>query len=395
MHSRLAAIDVLRVGSIGLRSRRLRALLSALGICIGIAAVVGVLGISSSSQARLLAQLDSLGTNLLTVSPGTQLGGGQANLPQTAPGTIRRLSNVQQVAATGLVQNVNAFRTDKIPSIDTGAIAVRAVDVDLPQTLGAGVAHGTFLNPATARYPAAVLGAAAAQYLGITDVRFPIQIWVGGQWFSVVGVLDPIVLASNFDRSVLVGYPAAERYLHFDGQFTTVFLRADPDHVREVQDLLPRTADAGHPEQVSVSRPSDVLSARAAAQTTYTSLFIGLGAVALLVGGVGVANVMVVAVLERRSEIGLRRALGATRGHVGEQFLTESVLLSGIGGAAGVALGALATAAFAIGNGWLIVVPPVAVWGGLGAALLVGAIAGLYPALRASRLAPTEALRTT
>jgi putative ABC transport system permease protein len=394
VRSRLAASDVLRVGSIGLRARRLRAALSALGVAIGIAAIVGVLGISASSQANLLAQLDRLGTNLLTVSPGQQLGGGQAFLPPAAPGMIRRVGPVLHVSATGVVPAAAVFKTDKVPTYQTGGIAVRATDVDLPGTLGVAVAHGAFLNAATARYPAAVLGASTAQYLGIADVRQPVQILVAGRWFAVVGILGPVTLAPELDRSVFVGYPAAERYLGFDGEYSSIYLRTDPEQVLDVQAVLARTADPEHPEEVAVSRPSDALAARAAAQTAYTTLFVGLGAVALLVGGVGIANVMFVSVLERRSEIGLRRALGATRGHVGAQFLTESVLLSLGGGAAGVALGAGATVAYASANQWLVVVPAVAVWGGLGAALLVGATAGLYPALRAARLAPTEALRS-
>ena len=394
MKSRLLLSDVLRDGSLGLRARRLRASLSALGVAIGVAAIVGVLGISASSQADLLAQLDRLGTNLLTVAPGQHLGGGQAYLPQTAPGMIRRVGPVLRVSATGVVPGVNVFKTDKVPQYQTGGISVRATDLDLPDTLGASVTHGVFLNTATARYPAVVLGASVAQYLGVTDVRDPIELLIGGRWFTVVGILAPIALAPELDRSVFVGYPAAEQYLGFDGEFTSVYLRTDPTQVTDVQAVLARTASPAHPEEVAVSRPSDLLAARAAAQAAYSALFIGLGAVALLVGGVGIANVMFVSVLERRSEIGLRRALGAARGHIGIQFLTESALLSLLGGAVGVAIGAAVTIGYASTHHWMVVVPPVAVWGGLASALVLGVVAGLYPALRAARLAPVDALRT-
>jgi putative ABC transport system permease protein len=356
--------------------------------------VVGVLGISSSSQARLLADLDTLGTNLLTVSPGVQLSGSPAFLPETAPGMIGRLPATRQVAALGLLPNVNAYRSDKIPSTDTGGIAVRAADLSLLSTLGATVAHGKFLNVATASYPAAVLGTSAAQYLGIADLRHGIQIYVAGQWFTVLGIVAPISLDPLLDRSVFVGYPAAEQYLHVRREYSIVYLRTDPDRVLDVRALLPRAANPAHPESVTVSRPSEVLEARLAAQTAYTSLFIGLGAIALLVGGVGVANMMLIAVLERQSEIGLRRALGATRGHVGAQFITEAMLLSGLGGLAGVTLGTLATTAFAIVNGWMLLMPLSAVLGGLSCALLMGGVAGLYPAMRAARVTPTEALRS-
>jgi len=392
--SRVLLSDVLRDGSLGLRARRLRSSLSALGIAIGVAAIVGVLGISASSQADLLARLDRLGTNLLTVGPGQHFGGGQAYLPQMAPGMIRRVGPVLRVSATGVVPGMSVFKTDKVPQYQTGGISVRATDLDLPDTLGASVADGVFLNAATARYPAVVLGASVAQYLGITDVRDPIEILIGRRWFTVVGILAPIALAPELDRSVFVGYPAAEQYLGFDGEFTSVYLRTDPAQVTDVQAVLARTASPAHPEEVAVSRPSDALAARAAAQAAYSTLFVGLGAVALLVGGVGIANVMFVSVLERRSEIGLRRALGATRGHIGTQFLAESALLSLLGGAVGVGIGAAVTVGYASTHHWTVVVPAVAVWGGLASALVLGMVAGLYPALRAARLAPVVALRT-
>ncbi len=143
-----------------------------------------------------------------------------------------------------------------------------------------------------------------------------------------------------------------------------------------------------------MSRPSDALAAQQAADETFTGLLLGLGAVALLVGGVGVANTMVISVLERRPEIGLRRSLGATRGQIRVQFLAESLLLSVLGGVTGVLLGLGVTALYASTQGWPTVVPLWAAGGGLLATLLIGAVAGLYPAMRAARLSPTEALST-
>ena len=164
--------------------------------------------------------------------------------------------------------------------------------------------------------------------------------------------------------------------------------------IDDVASVLPGTVSPEFPEEVQVSRPSDALEARAAVNDAFTALFVGLGAVALLVGGVGIANVMVISVLERRSEIGLRRALGATRRHIWSQFLTESVVLGALGGLAGVLLGVLVTVGYASTRGWEAAVPPYALVGGFAAAVLIGAVAGLYPALRAARLTPTEALRT-
>jgi putative ABC transport system permease protein len=377
----------------GLRSRKLRAGLSALGVSIGIAAIVGVLGISQSSRSGLLDELGRLG-NLLTVEPGQTLFGQNATLPYQAPGMVGRIGPVTDVTATGSVQNAAVYRNQHVPSVETGGIAVQAADPGLLATLGASIAHGTFLNAATIRYPAVVLGSDAAANLGIDRLDVPIQVWLGNHWFTVVGVLKPVALAPEIDRSALIGFPVARSLLGFDGHPTKLYIRTVPSQVTSVRNVLAQTVNPANPDQVQVSRPSDVLAAQAAAKGAYNGLFLGLGAVALLVGGVGIANVMVISVLERRSEIGLRRALGATRRHVGEQFLSESLLLSLLGGLAGTVIGVLVTSAYAISQHWSIVLPPVALYGGLGAAVAIGAVAGLYPSLRAARLSPTDALRT-
>nr|WP_232425329.1 ABC transporter permease [Pseudofrankia inefficax] len=391
--ARLRAADLGRISSVGLRTRKLRAALSALGIAIGVAAIVAVLGLSSSSQAGLLAEIDRLGTNLLTVTNGQTLFGQPAELPTTAPPMIGRIASVEDVQDTGTV-HVNAYRSNLIPAIDTNALSVQAASLDLLPCIGTSVAHGQYLNAATAQQPVAVLGAAAAQRLGIAQVHPGERILVGGQWFYVVGILNPAVLAPAVDDAVLVGYPAAKKYLGFDGHPSTVYVRAQSDHVSEVHARLTTTANPQSPHEVTVSRPSDALVARAQAKSALSGLFLGLGAVSLLVGAVGVANTMIISVLERRSEIGLRRALGATKGHIRIQFLSEAALLAVFGGAGGVGLGAAATAVYAQTKHWAIVIPTLAWAGGLGAALLIGAVAGIIPAVRAARLQPTEALWT-
>ena len=391
--SRLSTADVVRTGSLGLRVRRARAALSALGIAIGVASMVAVLGISDSSKADLMAQLDRLGTNLLLLSPGQSFLGDNSVLPETAAPMLRRASGVEQVAATESISGQTVRRSPYIDQAETGGITVTAADPSLAETVGATLAHGRFLNAATGRYPAVVLGADAASALGISDVGS--RVWIGGRWFSVVGILDRATLAEGLDSAALIGFDAAVSLFNADRNASTVYVRTDPNRVAQVRDLLGRTANPEHPEEVNVSRPSDALEAKAAAKTAFTSLFLGLGAVALLVGGVGIANVMVISVLERRSEIGLRRALGATRRHVGVQFLAESLLLAASGGIAGTLLGAAVTLGYARSEGWTASVPAVALAGGVGVAVAVGAIAGLYPALRAAHLSPTEALRTT
>jgi putative ABC transport system permease protein len=392
--ARLRVSDLAWVASIGLRTRKLRAGLSALGIAIGVAAIVAVLGLSSSSQAGLLAEIDRLGTNLLTVSTGQTVTGDTAELPTAAPGMISRIGPVTTVEQVGALSKIHAYRSSLIPAVNTNAISVQAASLDLPRAVSTTIAQGRYLNAATARYPVAVLGAAAARRLGIDRIYPGERIWVGGQWFYVAGILHPATLAPEIDTAVLVGFPAAARYLGFDGHPTTVYIRAATDQVEPVRSVLAPTANPEAPNEVTISRPSDVLVARAKAKSALNGLFLGLGAVSLLVGAVGVANIMVISVLERRSEIGLRRALGAAKRHIRMQFLSEAILLAALGGAIGVAAGAASTAIYAATKQWDVVVPTVAWAGGLAAAALIGVIAGLLPALRAARMSPTEALWT-
>jgi putative ABC transport system permease protein len=390
---RLRPSDLARVASVGLRTRRLRAALSALGIAIGVAAIVAVLGLSSSSQAGLLAEIDRLGTNLLTVSKGETLFGEEAKLPLAAPGMVARIGPVNQVEETGST-SASVYRSLLIPAVNTNGLSVQAASLGLPATVGTTVARGRYLNAATATLPVAVLGSAAAQLLGFDRIHARARIWLGGQWFYLVGILEPAPLAPEIDSSVLVGFPAAKRYLGFDGHPTTIYVRTETSQVTEVQSVLAATANPQAPNEVEVSQPSAALTARAAAESALNSLFLGLGAVSLLVGAVGVGNIMLIGVLERRSEIGLRRALGATKGQIRSQFLAEAILLALLGGAVGVSAGALATAIYASTKDWAIVIPTFAWVGGLAAALAIGAAAGLLPAIRAARLSPTEALRT-
>jgi putative ABC transport system permease protein len=392
--ARLRPADLAGLASVGLATRKLRAGLSALGIAIGVAAIVAVLGLAASSAAGLNAEIARLGTNLLTVTNGQTLTGQAAELPEAAPGMIRRLPGVTAVQATGTVGGASAYKSPYIPSIETNALSVDAATPGLPAVAGTSVAQGRFLNAATAHYPVAVLGAATAQRLGIDRIRPGMRIQVGGQWFYVTGILNPDTYAPELDSAVLVGFPAAVKYLHFDGHPSEIYVRTAGTlaATTRVDSLLGAQANPENPSQVGVSQPSAALTAAADAKGALDTLFLGLGAVALLVGAIGVANIMVISVLERRSEIGLRRALGATRGQIRAQFLAEAILLSLAGGAAGIIAGAAATAAYAHAKGWAIIIPPDAWAGGLAAALLIGALAGLLPAIRAARLSPTQAL---
>ncbi|MBF9130384.1 ABC transporter permease [Plantactinospora sp. S1510] len=390
--ARLHPGDLARVGLEGLRGRPLRAVLSAVGITIGVAAMVGLVGISTVSQAGLIAQIRALGSNLLTASPGTNLLGQNSTLPDGAEGMVTRIPGVTDVSAIGMVGGATVRRTDRIDPAETNGIAVQAARVDLLNTLQGTVRSGTFLNAATGRYPTVALGSVAADRLGIA--RAGAHVYIAGRWFLVIGVLDTLPLAPEIDRAALIGWPYASQ-LGFSGHPSTLYERSTAQTVQSVYDVLARTINPEHPEEVQVSQPTQELEAEAAADSAFNALFLGIGIVALLAGGIGIANVMVISVLERRQEIGLRRSLGATRHQIRMQFLTESVTLSTLGGAAGAAVGLVASTGYALVMGWPLTLPTETIAGGVAAAIVIGALAGLYPARRAARLTPTEALATT
>lgn len=390
---RLGSKDILRLGAHGMLTRPLRAVLSALGIAIGVAAMIAVVSIPASSNKALADQIAALGPNLLVAKPGQTLFGDPAKLPESSVGMARRIGPVTGASATGNIK-ATVRRNDQIPSDETSGLAVLAAKPDLIGVLNGTMHSGKFIDAASAKFPAVVLGSVAATRLGIDhlDPAAPPQVWIAGQWFTVVGILNAMPLAPEIERSVLVGWDVAKDKLGFDGHPTTLYTRAQDAQVENVRSVLAATVNPERPNEVQVSLPSDALAAQKLVDESYSALFLALGGVALLVGGVGVANTMVISVLERRREIGLRRALGATRRQIRGQFLAESVLLSGLGGIVGVVIGIGVTAGYALSQNWPAVLPPLALIGGVGISAVVGAIAGAYPAMRAARLPPTSAL---
>ena len=389
-HPRLRGSDVLRLAGTGLRARPMRAFLSALGIAIGIAAMIAVVGISTSSRAQLTAQLESLGTNMLTVTPGADFSGTNIKLPTDSVGRIKQIDGIQQASSTSLVKSASVYRSSLSDKAATGGISALVAEPGLLDVVAGEVDKGDWLNPATSSYPSTVLGAAAARRLGVVEPGT--QVWLGGTSFTVVGILKPSVLAPELDNAALIGAPVAEKLFGYAGNPTTIYERSADEAVERVRGLLGPTISPQAPGAVKISRPSDALAAKNAADQAFTSLLTGVGSIALIVGGIGVANTMIISVLERRREIGLRRALGAMRSHILIQFLAEALLLAGLGGALGCVIGVGVTAGVAAANGWPFSLPALIILAGLGVTVLIGAVAGLYPAVRAARTPPTAAL---
>jgi putative ABC transport system permease protein len=392
--SRLRVADLWPLAALGLRTRPARAALSAAGIAVGISTLVAVLGISTASRAQLVAQIDALGTNLLTVTAGQSFTGQTSTMPDTATAMVARIGPVTAAASIGET-GADVYRNDRISSANTNAISVYAAGGDLLATVQGHLYRGRFLNRASERLPAVVLGADAAGALGVDRADGSSQLWLGNHWFAVTGILEPLALAPELDRSALIGFPIARHLLHADVHPVELYVRTNPASVSAVQAVLAATADPAAPQDVTITNPADALTARADATTAFSSLYLALGAVALLVGGIGIANVMIIAILERRGEIGLRRALGATPAQIAAQFVAEAALLSLTGGLAGALLGALATSLYASARGWPAATPTGDLLAAVAIAVAIGAIAGLYPAIKAARLSPSEALRAT
>ena len=393
MKSKLRVADGFELSFIGLKARPGRTALTALGVAFGIAAIVAVLGISASGREALLQQLDKLGTNLIRVTPGSGVFGNADGLPAESLDMLGRVGPVQQVTSTALL-DVNVLRNDLVPPLETGGLSVLATPTNLAQVLNTEIVAGRYLDEASAAVPTVVLGWVAAERLAIADVEITRRVYIGEEWFVVIGILDDMPLHPDIERAVMIGESVAIDLFAKDLKPTAVYARIDPDFVDDVVDVIPATVNPQNPDQISVTRPADALVARQAAEEALTGLLVGLGSVALLVGGAAIANIMVMSVLERRMEVGVRRALGATKRHIRLQFLVESILLAGIGGVLGVLIGASITVAYAINRDLTLSVPLYSLFASIGIALVIGAVAGLYPASRAAKIPPAEAVRS-
>ena len=392
MKQRLKIKDLFFVALYGVRARRGRAALTSIGIGIGIAAIVAVTGISASGRADLLATLESLGTNLIKASPQAGFFGTQEKLPDGVVGMVERIGPVEEVTSTTQTDLI-VRRSDFISEFEGGGISTIVTSPELLQVVGGNLIEGRFIQDGLSNIPVTVLGSVTASRLGINTLDTHTKILIGNEWFGVVGIIDELKIHPDLDRSVFIGYGVAKTLFDIDKEPTTIYVRANPTYIEDVVEVIAPSMNPENPDQVQVSRPSDALEAQEAADAAFTNLLLGLGSVALLVGGVAIANVMVMSVLERRMEIGVRRSIGATRKEIRYQFLLESIVLSGIGGLVGVVLGTGVTLGYTNYTDIVFSIPVSQVLGAILLALLIGAISGVYPAIKASKIQPAEAVR--
>ena len=390
--NKLRTRDLFFVAVYGVKARKGRAALTSIGIGIGIAAIVAVSGIAASGSADLLSTLESLGTNLVKASPQAGFFGTQEELPEGVIGMVERIGPVEEVTSTTQT-DLLVRRSNFISEFEGGGISTIITSSELLNVIGGNLSEGRFITDGLSDLPVTVLGNVTAKRLGITNLSKPTKILIDDEWFGVIGIVEELKIHPDLDRSVFIGYGAAKKLFDINEEPTTIYLRANPTFIEDVVEVIAPSMNPENPDQVEVSRPSDALEAQQAVEASFTNLLLGLGSVALLVGGVAIANVMVMSVLERRMEIGVRRSIGATRREIRYQFLLESVVLSGIGGLVGVMLGSLITLAY---TNYTNIVFSIPVWQILGAvvlALLIGAISGVYPAIKASKIQPAEAVR--
>ena len=390
--NKLRTRDLFFVAVYGVKARKGRAALTSIGIGIGIAAIVAVSGIAASGSADLLSTLESLGTNLVKASPQAGFFGTQEELPEGVIGMVERIGPVEEVTSTTQT-DLLVRRSNFISEFEGGGISTIVTSSELLNVIGGNLSEGRFITDGLSDLPVTVLGNVTAKRLGITNLSKPTKILIDDEWFGVIGIVEELKIHPDLDRSVFIGYGAAKKLFDINEEPTTIYLRANPTFIEDVVEVIAPSMNPENPDQVEVSRPSDALEAQQAVEASFTNLLLGLGSVALLVGGVAIANVMVMSVLERRMEIGVRRSIGATRREIKYQFLLESIVLSGIGGLVGVMLGSLITLAY---TNYTNIVFSIPVWQILGAvvlALLIGAISGVYPAIKASKIQPAEAVR--
>ncbi|MDR2565108.1 MAG: ABC transporter permease [Bifidobacteriaceae bacterium] len=389
---RLRPMDVLATATLGPRTRLMRAALSALGIAIGIAALVALQGIPASQQAEFRAELDRQGANLIVVYPGHESqdpNSAAIPLPDTAPAMVGRIAPVEAVLARRDLVDVLVYRNSMIPAGQSGSISAAMADGDLLGTLNVELAEGRWFDAASRTLPTVVLGDGAARRLG---VGVGARIWIDNRWWAVIGVLERMNLAQEMDSTAFLA-PDYAGGLYPDVELASIYVAAAHGKAGAVRSVMAATVNPANPRGVEVTGLSDWAAAGQMVDDMFRTLSLGLGALALLIGGIGIANTMVVAVMERRGEVGLRRAMGARTGQIALQFVLEAAFIGFAGGVLGVGLGAYATYLYTSVGDMAFAIPWWVIAAGPAISVVVGALAGLYPSLKAARLSPTVALR--
>jgi putative ABC transport system permease protein len=387
--------DLVGVALKGLTARKVRTLLIMLGPIIGVAAMVCAIGLTESAKGELQAQLAQLGTNLIIAQAGGTFGSQNPTFPENAVARVESVSSVSAAAATANLSGVVSVPVQGAKDYyEAFPAPVRAAGVGLPSVLQVPMISGRWLDLADLQLhtSAAVLGEGIAKQYGYLPGESR-TIRLNNANFAVVGVLGPVALDPELDNAVFVTEWSAKHVLGTNGEPNQLYIRAAPGATQSTANAIPTAISLGGPDQVSTQIPSDVLQAAAQANKTLQEVALLAGLLALVVGGVGIANVMSISVIQRSSEIGIRRAVGHSRSKIAAQFLLESLFVGLLGGLGGAGFGVAIVYGVSAVAGWVAVIDygTIPLWMGL--ALLVAVGAGLFPSIKAARLEPLETLR--
>ncbi|HEY3163538.1 MAG TPA: ABC transporter permease [Candidatus Limnocylindrales bacterium] len=389
------AFELLRLALSRLRTSRLRAALTMLGVVIGVASVVALVGVGQGTTTNITARLASLGTNLLTISP---TGGASASL------TIEDAEAVATV--DGVVAVAPELQTSKTIAVGTKSTtsSVVGTSADYATVRAFDVWQGSFLTTASIEHGlrVAVLGATTASDLGLDASSIGSTVSVGGLPFEVIGILQPKGGSGfqNPDDQVLVPLAAVRKYFVAGDTIRTIGVSVASDEemaaattaitalLRDRHELA--ATDAA---DFSVFNQTQLLDAASSISATLTLLLGGIASISLIVGGIGIMNIMLVSVRERTREIGIRKAVGARGRDILAQFLIEALTLSLLGGLIGIVLGLAVSALIGQLAGWGFQFNPTTVAAAVLFSLAVGVVFGVWPARQAARLDPITALR--
>ncbi|MDP6281625.1 MAG: ABC transporter permease [Acidimicrobiales bacterium] len=381
----------------GLRARKVRTALIMLGPILGVAAIVSAIGINESSKGHLKAVLSDLGTDLIVANAQGSLGGfgSDPRIPEDAAARVTRLPDVESVTGTLQMADIvtlpfeeaeDFYRAFPVPVIATG--------LNLPETLEVLLASGRFLNDfdvSTAARVVVIGRDLADEYGYLRGEARTIQL--NGIDYGVVGVLDYVLLEPSMDSAVFLTFANAEEDLGLDSRDPSrLYIRA-PTNTKLVAQEVPTVISLGGPDGANTSVPTDLLDAQSQVDENLNNLTKMMGGLALIVGGVGIANVMSISVIQRSTEIGIRRALGHSRGTIAVQFLLEALVVGVLGGILGAAAGAGVVWLTAELRGYVMVLSVVGLVGWAMVSVAVAVVAGLYPSTKAARLEPLETLR--